>query len=164
MKFRLFTKLNELAGQSVVELAIVLPLLLILALGVYDFSRAIQANNIIINMSREGANLVSRSSIEQQDVMNSLASTAQPLAMGADGTMYITEVKKVGGSPIIQWPQKAWRRDGPVSRINQANVAECLGTINLEEGQTVHIFEVIYTYNCVFMRSFSPQLYSITIF
>ena len=87
-------------GQSVVELALVLPVLVVLMLGLVDVSRAIQAYNIIGNMSREGANLALRAShsINHQDIMNSLANTAQPLAMGSRGMMYITEVKGVAGS------------------------------------------------------------------
>jgi hypothetical protein len=160
MKFRLSAMLRETAGQSAVELALVLPLLLILALGVFEFSRAIQANSIITNMSREGASLASRTSRDQQDIMNSLAYAAQPLTMDTDGMMYLTEVKNVVGVPTIQLPQKALRANTVSllnSRIDQTNVADCLGGIVIPDGQTVYIFEVVYRYNFVFKTS-SPLL------
>jgi Flp pilus assembly protein TadG len=68
----------------VVELALVLPILVTLALGIFDLSCAIRANNILINVSREGASLAlrtSRSAISAEDLMNSLAATAQPLVL-----------------------------------------------------------------------------------
>jgi Flp pilus assembly protein TadG len=173
MNFRITLKLRETAGQSLVELALVLPVLVILVLGIFDFSRAIHANNIISNMSREGANLASRTSRTEssyQDIMYSLAHTAQPLAMEANGMMYITEVQGVNGLPTVQLPQVAWKDspDGPGSRINQGNVAAALGSITIPNGQSVYIFEVVYTYHWMFMPiySYSPQieLRSTTIF
>ena len=165
MEFRLAAKLSDVAGQSMVELALVLPLLVLLVLGVFDFSRAIQANNIITNMSREGANLAARSTIAPQDIMNSLASTAQPLSMDTNGTMYLTQVTGVNGVPTVQ-PYSVWGNtaDGRDSRISQANVSEALGAITIANGDSVYIFEVLYTYNSIFAQSFSGTLYSVTIF
>jgi Flp pilus assembly protein TadG len=165
MKLRLAMKKSDVAGQSAVELALVLPLLVLLALGIFDFSRAIRASNIITNISREGANLAARSTIAPQDVMKSLASTAQPLAMDTDGAMYLTQVIGVSGVPTVQ-PQSVWGNtaNGRDSRINQANVAAKLGAITIPNGDSVYIFEVLYTYNSLFMQSYSPTLYSVTIF
>jgi Flp pilus assembly protein TadG len=79
-------------GQSFIEFAIVLPLLLLLGLGVFEFGRAIQAKNIITNMSREAANLASRTTDDPQYIINAIASTAQPLNMSSNGMIYITQV------------------------------------------------------------------------
>jgi Flp pilus assembly protein TadG len=166
MKFRLASKLVDITGQSFVELALVLPLLLLLALGVFDLSRAIQANNIISNMSREGANLASRATFPPQQIMSSLASTAQPLAMGTKGAMYMTKVTGgVGRVPTVQSPQSAWGNTtgGLNSRIDLTNVAPSLKTITMAEGDTLYIFEVMYTYTSLFFPSYSYTLYSITI-
>jgi Flp pilus assembly protein TadG len=43
------------AGQSLVEVAFVLPVLLILLLGIFDFGRAIYAYNAVSNAAREAA-------------------------------------------------------------------------------------------------------------
>ena len=75
------------SGQAMIELALVLLFLVSLLLGVFDFARAIRTNNTIANMSREGANLASRTALAQQDIMNTLADTAQPLNMQSNGTM-----------------------------------------------------------------------------
>ena len=161
-------------GQSVVELALVLPLLVLLMLALVDLSRAIQAYNIISNMSREGANLVARSSIDQEQVMDSLARTAQPLKMSEQGMMYVTEVRGKAGSNSVVTPiiisQRGWRgRSTPASKVDTGSVAAAIGGITLSDGDTVYIFEVFYQYTSLFSaggeyQALSPQLHSVSIF
>jgi Flp pilus assembly protein TadG len=79
-------------GQSLIELAVLLPLLLMLVLGVIDYARAIQFNNILVAMSREGANLASRTSALPQDIIRALNNTAEPLVMSTRGRVYITQI------------------------------------------------------------------------
>ena len=90
------------AGNSLIEIAVILPILLVLVLGVVDFSRAILFNNILVNMSREGANLSRRSTYDKQIIITSLSNTADPLVMNATsakriphGMIYITYIKGV---------------------------------------------------------------------
>jgi len=81
-------------GQSLIELAMVLPLLFVLGLGVFEFSRTLFAQNTILNMSREGANLFSRTVTAPQDIINTLRATASSsLSMtNANSIIYITRV------------------------------------------------------------------------
>jgi hypothetical protein len=87
---------NASAGIATVEFAIVLPLLLLLALPIVDFARAIQAHMILINISSEGASLASSEPVALKDasqaIMGSLAATAPALDMNARGMMYITKI------------------------------------------------------------------------
>jgi len=176
MRPRLRCKLGQLKGQSVIELALILPVLVLLMLGLVDLSRAIQAYNIIANMSREGANLALRTSsfADPQDIMNSLASTAQPLAMSSKGMMYMTEVRGVVGGdaavvPVIR-SKIAWKnRSVPSSRVDEDSVSRILKDLDLNNGDRVYIFEVFYKYDSLFNPSgrygaLSPQLHSIAIF
>jgi Flp pilus assembly protein TadG len=161
-------------GQSVVELALVLPVLVLLMLALVDLSRAIQAYNIISNMSREGANLTARSSIDHEQIMDALARTAQPLKMSEQGMMYITEVRGVAGSNSVVSPlifsQQGWQgRSSPPSKVNSGTVAAAVDGITLSDGDTVYIFEVFYQYRSLFNSSdhyqaLSPQLHSVSIF
>ena len=82
------------AGTAAVEFALVLPFLLLLMLGLYDFARALQAQMILVNLSREGGSLASRSALQytNQQIMVALASSAPPLDMGLNGMIYITKV------------------------------------------------------------------------
>ena len=85
---------SKATGIVSVELALLLPILVALALPVVDVARNIQAQMILINVSREGANLSSRASLTypMQTIMSSLTATTPPLDMNANGMVYITEI------------------------------------------------------------------------
>ena len=84
-------------GISTVEFALMLPILLTLVIGVVEFSRALQYNNIISNISREGANLASRTLVTPSTIISVLTFTAAPLDMKNHGVMYISKIKGVDG-------------------------------------------------------------------
>jgi len=48
-------KLNDRKGQAMVELALVLPLLLLIVFGITEFGRALWIVNTLTNAAREGA-------------------------------------------------------------------------------------------------------------
>jgi hypothetical protein len=167
MKLRSSLKWRKNSGQSTVELAMVLPVLTILALGTYDVSRAMKARNVLINLSREGANLALRGPRTPsyfQAVMTSLAATAGPLKMDEDGMMYVTEIKVKDGVRTIS--QEPWEKnpDGPCSQIDKSNPSGLAGTVPVAENGSVCIFEVVYTYESLLLPSYTPQLHSTTIF
>ena len=168
----------EKNGQALLELALVLPLLVLLALGVFDFSRAIHARNIITNVSREGASLASRTSLPQTDIMNALAYTALPLDMNSRGMIYITKVTGVKNGakvdPVIinQTDQARWKnKTSPPSKVGMptgANTnAKNLGTLSLQGGDVVYVVEVFYNYKSIFPignKMLQSQFYSMSIF
>jgi len=88
-----FSKRRE-RGAAAIEMALLLPILVAIALPVVDFARNMQAQMILINVSREGANLASRASLTfpMQTIMSSLSMTTPPLDMTANGMIYITEI------------------------------------------------------------------------
>jgi Flp pilus assembly protein TadG len=85
---------RAMAGIAAIEFVVLLPLLLLLAVPTYDLARNIQANMILVNLSREGANLALRASLTfpMETIMNDLAATTPPLDMVDHGMIYITEV------------------------------------------------------------------------
>jgi hypothetical protein len=164
MKFPGSALLGEEHGQSVVELALVLPVLIALVIGIFDYSCAIQANNIITNMSREGANLASRTSIPLDVIMASLASTAQPLALQNKGAMYITKVTNDEGTLKVKLPVDSWgKANGLPSKVDGANLAGTLKSITVQPGESVFISEVLYRYEFLLVPSYSIVLSSFTI-
>jgi Flp pilus assembly protein TadG len=52
--------LRDSRGQSVVEFAIVLPLLMLIVLGVIEVSYALLDQHVVTKLTREGSNLISR--------------------------------------------------------------------------------------------------------
>lgn len=117
------------AGIAAIELALVLPVLLMLSYPVFDFFRAIQTQMILTSISREGANLASRTANpDYQDIMDKLASTTPPLEMPADGMIYITIVKggmRDGSVANIVQEQYRWK-NGPTGNYSpQASIWNC---------------------------------------
>lgn len=88
------------AGLAAVEFALLLPVLLVLLFGLVDIARALQANMILINISREGANLASRGKLQlsenHQAIIGQVAATAPPLDMNKLGMIYITRLMGSG--------------------------------------------------------------------
>ena len=91
-------------GIAAVEFALMLPLLLILLFGVIDACRALQANIIMVNISREGANLVARGSTPvetgSQDIIYALMASTPPLNVNQQGMVYITRVMGVVANKV----------------------------------------------------------------
>lgn len=95
MRKRSFTRGRRASrGAVAVEMALLMPLLVAIALPVFDFARNLQAQMILTNVSREGANLASRalSTFPVQTIMTSLTATTPPLNMTANGMIYITMI------------------------------------------------------------------------
>lgn len=86
-------------GVAAVELALLLPMLVVLLLCAIDGARALQANIIMTNVAREGANLVARGNydldVSSQDVIGAVMASAPPLNVDRQGMMYITRVMGV---------------------------------------------------------------------
>jgi Flp pilus assembly protein TadG len=102
-------------GLAAVEFALLLPILLMLLFGMIDAARALQANIIITNISREGANLVARGNTQletgSQDIIYALMASAPPLNVNQHGMMYITRVMGVvknGVSSSVVLDQYRW--------------------------------------------------------
>ena len=102
-------------GIAAVEFALLLPFLLLLLFGMIDVARALQANIILVNLSREGANLVSRGNTQlesgSQDIIYALMASAPPLDVNQHGMVYITRVMGVvsnGQSRSVVLDQYRW--------------------------------------------------------
>jgi Flp pilus assembly protein TadG len=55
-----FPRLRSSRGQSIVEFAICLPILIVLTFGVVETSQALMSQHVITKTAREGSNMISR--------------------------------------------------------------------------------------------------------
>ncbi|MEI6804165.1 MAG: TadE/TadG family type IV pilus assembly protein [Burkholderiales bacterium] len=184
-------KRRSASGLSLVEFAIALPVLLVLMLGVVDLGRAILFNNILINMSREGANLASRSTdLEKQFIINALNHTSAPLVMAQHGVIYITKVKgfmdgnklvarveeqyrPTNGNGDLTLKSKLWNCtnwDAATGKCTlPAVLANRVVTLPLPNplplDHEVHVVEVMYDYIPMtdYVLKVAPDLYSMTL-
>jgi Flp pilus assembly protein TadG len=82
------------SGQSLVEFAFVLPLLIILALGVVEVSYALLDQHVVTKLTREGSNLISRdtSLADAATAMKSMSS--RPLDFNTGSRLIFSVLKK----------------------------------------------------------------------
>jgi hypothetical protein len=112
-------------GTAAVEFLLCLPLLILLAFPVVDLARVFQANMILTNMSREGANLAARTVSAEQAIMESLAATAPPLDMHSNGMIHITKILALRDNGITRNLVIAQHRWGNGSYVPAKGVWTC---------------------------------------
>jgi Flp pilus assembly protein TadG len=76
-------------GQSLVEFALTLPLLVLIVMGVFDLGRAIYANTVLANAASEGARTGVIATKTDADISNAVKSTAVGLAT-TDSPLHIS--------------------------------------------------------------------------
>ncbi|MDO8067415.1 TadE/TadG family type IV pilus assembly protein [Janthinobacterium sp. SUN206] len=166
-------------GIAAIEFAIVLPLLALLLFMLADLSRAIQAKTILLNISREGANLSARATSDlsgsSQGIMNALAASTPPLDMHGRGMIYITKImgytaqsglrnivleqyrwdagaKASGYLPASQvWQCGSWR-DGTCTGIAKDEYAPTVSLMQnqLADGELIYAVETFYNFDMLF--------------
>ncbi|GAA4887252.1 TadE family protein [Ferrimonas pelagia] len=182
MRIDRVTGIKKQKGLAIVEMSIVAPILVFSFLAVFEMSQILQANNILVNISREGANLASRSlSQSPKEIVDALALTAAPLDLTEDGVVYISLVLSDGRrDPYVQ-SQYRWTDSGSTkqsqiwsrcrSRDNngQCNMPRRKQRLRdfplaLDNGESVYVFEVSYDYDSIveFIIQDELQLYSMS--
>lgn len=177
---------GALGGQSVVELALLMPLLLVLILGMADLGRALLFNNILINMSREGANLASRTAQTPAFIINTLNQTAAPLDMATQGmgilsrvkaidagagtviTVVVEQVRAVSGKTSLTsklWLCPSWASSGACNLPALEASRTVTLPFALALGYEVHVMETLYEYVPMthFVLKTTQELYARTL-
>jgi hypothetical protein len=121
--------------------------LMVVLFAVIDFGRAIHLKQILINVSREGANLSSRGT-DPTNTLNAVVISAQPLSINQSGYIIISKVYRDGTGHATVAEQ--YRRGG-VSASSRIGLVG--GTPNLPNSsippnnQNLWIVEVFYEYH-----------------
>jgi hypothetical protein len=94
---------NKEKGIATLELALILPILCVLAFAVIDFGSLVQARLVVTNVSREGGSLASRDFLINQaaidpakiakDLLIMLQSSGSPLDLQTWGRIFVTQIK-----------------------------------------------------------------------
>jgi hypothetical protein len=89
-------------GAALLELAFLLPLLVVMVLGVIDLGHLIHARLVMTNVSREGGSLASRDrGGTDANLISMLQSSATPFDLANQGQIYIT---KIGAGNLLSNP------------------------------------------------------------
>jgi Flp pilus assembly protein TadG len=88
------SRLRSAAGQSLLEMALVLPITMVVSLGLIEISYALLHQHVVSRMSREGANLISRdvTLLDAGKAMLNMTTTPVDLAVGSN--VVFTVLKK----------------------------------------------------------------------
>ncbi|KWU00515.1 hypothetical protein APQ14_10450 [Vibrio toranzoniae] len=176
LPLKIKTKSTE-KGFAAIEMTLIAPLFMLLIVAAVDITHLIQANHIIISISREGGNIISRSNTDPpQEVMDIIATTSGTLDLTQDGVIYITEVVgQEDAFPYVKsqyrWNQYGlarnsniwsscsnWEVDGECSDIDADDPPLINNlTLALDDGEIVYSVEVFYDYSPIFSRIFDDE-------
>jgi Flp pilus assembly protein TadG len=91
LKRRLFSS----RGQSILELTLVMPLVLIVVLGVVEFSYALLHQHVVTRLTREGSNLISRDTSLQDATAAMVSMSSAPVNFSSNSTLIFSVVENV---------------------------------------------------------------------
>jgi hypothetical protein len=86
--------LRDSRGQSVVEFAIITPLLLLLLLGVIETSYALLDQHIVTKLTREGSNLISRDTTLADAAAALKSMSGRPVDFSSNSRMIFSVVRR----------------------------------------------------------------------
>jgi len=123
------------AGQSLVEFAIVLPVLLALVIGIFEFGRAWNVYQVITNAAREGARTAVVPTTESEDAVYAVIQNYfDRSALDGDlGTVTVDGFQSGVGQPLtveIQYPYE-FQFLGPIVAFLGDGSATTPGSITL---------------------------------
>lgn len=78
--------LGRRKGQALVETAVVLPILLLLSLGVFEFGRAFHAHTAVVRAAREGARVGMNPSAPNLTIAAAAEAAASPIPLASVST------------------------------------------------------------------------------
>lgn len=129
---------REERGQSLVEFAIALPLLLAIVIGIFEFGMAWNQRQVVTNAAREGARDAVIQTSSQNQVQNTIGTYLTSAGLDPD-LATITLSDNVGGAGTIGQPVSVqlsypyqFRFIGPIVALLQGDDSAMQGTIQLQ--------------------------------
>ncbi|MGB5303759.1 MAG: TadE/TadG family type IV pilus assembly protein [Gemmatimonadota bacterium] len=137
------------SGQGLVEFSLALPIILIILLGMVEFSNAYDRVHGLAGLSREGANIASRGTA-LSEVLTTVVADGETLKMSANGGAIVSRLVVQGGEPVIM-AQVSTDGYDKKTRIIAADstAARWIATAGFAEGSTHYAVEVFLTYDPV---------------
>lgn len=141
------------SGASLAELAVILPVILVLLLGIVDMGRVLYSHQVLNDLSREAANLVSRGSTV--DAAFAAASFDEgPVSVSENGIMIVSTIRRRSIDDPTPWVIDQERR-GTVSSAGSrvgapGRAANVPNLTTLEPGVTVIAVELMHGFEPLF--------------
>jgi Flp pilus assembly protein TadG len=87
-------RLSDSSGQSIIEFAVVLPILVVVALGVIDVGYALLNQHVVTKTTREGSNLISRDTTLQDAASAMKAMSSAPVNFDNGSKLIFSVIKR----------------------------------------------------------------------
>jgi Flp pilus assembly protein TadG len=154
LRFRDFLSLraarvaNRQTGQAMFELALLVPLLCLVMFAIIEYSRALNYEQKLVDLSRQGSNMASRGT-PLATAASTVAQNSAPLNVAGAGEVIITSVARVNNvdtitgqasSGALSMTSKIGTGVGSTAKVPAT--ADDIFTNN--SGQTVYITEIFY--------------------
>jgi len=123
-------------GIAAVEMALILPLMIIMAFVIIDFGGLIEARLIVANLAREGGSLASRDVLPASNLITMLQDGASPLNLVNNGRIYVWSIN---AGTSAQSPNPYIDPTASASAGN-LNVASTIGTGQANLGLTQQLY------------------------
>jgi hypothetical protein len=139
------------SGQSLIEFVLIALLLFVIVFAIIDIGRAIFRRQILVNLSREGANLASRGT-SLTDTLAALVTSADPLNISDNGRIILTAIQRDSLGTLTVLSQQSTGGLTSVQSHIAPNGGPAVSLPNNEIPQpnrTLYTAEVFYTYNAV---------------
>jgi TadE-like protein len=106
MRAQLLRRRCGSSGQSIVEFAVVLPFILVLTLGVVETGYALLHQHVIIKLTREGSNLISRDTglFDAGEVMKTMSTSPVNFSNGSKLIFSVIKDVATTGAPNVNKP------------------------------------------------------------
>ena len=151
-------------GAAMGELAVILPVVLVILLGIIDVGRLVSAYQSLNDLSREAANLVSLGSSIAAAVTAITTSKKGPVDVQAHGAIIISTLERHTSGDATPWVVDQFTTGtitGAGSRVGRVGSrAKVPNVEELEPGVTVMAVELVHTFEPLFpIRAFGLDVY-----
>ena len=148
---------RDRSGQALVESMFVAMILLVMLFGMIDFCRAISTRQVLINLSREGANMAARGAGDTGEkitnAVNAVKAAASPLSIDSNGQVIVTAVLNSNGvyritdqlsAGKLTYDSKIGKLSIPLA-VTMPIAASSVGALP-QSNQTAFVAEVFYAF------------------
>jgi Flp pilus assembly protein TadG len=137
-------------GQAILELALMAPLLCLILFAIIDYSRALNFEQEMVDLTRQGSNMASRGTTLSA-AATSLAQNSAPLNLTQNGLVIISSVARVNNVDTITGQSTSGALslsskvgNGVNSKATVPSAVDDIFTNN--SGQTIYVTEVFFTF------------------
>jgi Flp pilus assembly protein TadG len=155
-------------GASLAELAVILPVILVVLLGIIDVGRIFYVHQVLNDLSREAANLVSRGSTVDA-AFAAAAFDEGPVSVADNGAMIVSTIRRRSTDDATPWIVDQQRRGAVTSAASRVGAsgqaAKIPNVTTLEPGVTLVAVELMHGFAPLFsVKRLGLEIYPETVY